>query len=143
MADLVPGTRLGQYEITSRIAQGGMATVYRGYHPALDRTVAIKVLPAHSASDPEFLGRFQQEAKTVARLRHPNILEVYDFGQGEDGLFYIVNEYMGGGTLASRLGPPVEPETLLDLVDQIAAGLDYAHRQGVLHRDIKPSNILF
>src|SRR5688500_14164008 len=136
MADLAPGTRLGQYEIIGRLAVGGMATVYRGYHPALDRTVAIKVLPAYSASDDEFVGRFQQEAKTVARLRHPNILEVYDFGQREDGLFYIINEYMGGGTLASRLGPPVDPETLVDLVAQIASGLDYAHSHGVLHRDI-------
>src|ERR1051325_7022638 len=114
MADLAPGTRLGQYEITGRLAVGGMATVYRGYHPALDRVVAIKVLPAHSAQDEEFLGRFRQEAKTVARLRHSNILEVYDFGEGENGLFYIVNEYMGGGTLAARLGPPVEPITVVD-----------------------------
>src|SRR5579885_2497321 len=104
MADLPPGTLLGQYQIVGRIAAGGMAVVYRGYHPELERVVAIKVLPPHSASDEEFLGRFRQEAKTVARLRHPNILDVYDFGQRDDGLFYIVNEYMGGGTLANRLG---------------------------------------
>src|SRR3954466_7856277 len=109
MADLARGTELGQYKVPGRLAAGGMATVYRGYHDALDRVVAIKVLPAHSAQDEEFLGRFRQEAKTVARLRHSNILEVYDFGEGGDGIFYIVNEYMGGGTLSARLGPPVDP----------------------------------
>ncbi len=143
MVVIALGSMVGQYRIDGRLGAGGMATVYRGYHAGLDRTVAIKMLSPHSASDPTFLERFRREARTVAHLRHPNILEVYDFGEREDGLFYIVNEYMEGGTLSKRLTSPVHPNLAIELVDQIAAGLDHAHSRGVLHRDIKPSNILF
>jgi len=117
-----------------------MATVYKAYHAPLDRVVAIKVLPAQYAGDPSFVERFRLEASTAARLRHPNILEIYDFGE-QDGFTYIVNEYAEGGTLASRLGAPMRPDAALQIVAQVAAGLDYAHGRGVLHRDIKPSNI--
>ncbi|MBM2811202.1 MAG: hypothetical protein HW416_1961 [Chloroflexi bacterium] len=117
-----------------------MATVFKAYHASLDRNVAIKVLPARFAGDPDFLERFRQEARTVARLRHANILEVYDFGES-DGLTYIVNGYMDGGTLASLVGKEASTESVARIASQIAAGLDFAHSQGVLHRDIKPANV--
>jgi len=82
------GTTLGQYRVVERIGRGGMATVYRAYHPALDRYVAVKVLPEFFAEDPSYRERFQQEARSVARLKHPNILEVFDFGY-EDGVAYL------------------------------------------------------
>ncbi len=132
---------LGSYKIIERIGRGGMASVYRAYHPALDRYVAIKALPDFFADDPLYRERFQQEARSVARLKHPNILEIYDFGY-EDGLAYLVLELVEAGTLADRLGRPLELRDALGILDQLAGALDYAHREGILHRDIKPSNIL-
>ncbi len=143
MDELTPGTTLGQYRVAEIVGVGGMATVYRGHHLALDRTVAIKVLPARFLTAPTFVDRFRQEARMVARLRHPNILDVYDFGEGPGGLLYIVNEFMEGGTLAAQLGNPMRPEATVRIVGQIAAGLDYAHSRGIIHRDLKPGNILF
>ncbi len=143
MDELAPGTTLGQYRVAEIIGVGGMATVYRGHHVALDRVVAIKVLPARFLTAPTFVERFRQEARMVARLRHPNILDVYDFGEGPGGLLYIVNEFMEGGTLAAQLGTPMRPEATVRIVGQIAAGLDYAHSRGIIHRDLKPGNILF
>jgi putative two-component system response regulator len=116
------GMTLGPYRVMDKIGRGGMASVYRAYHPALDRYVAIKVLPEFFADDPGYRERFQQEARSVARLKHPNILEVFDYGY-EDGTAYLVLELVEGGTLADRVGRPME-------------------LQEVLHRDIKPSNIL-
>src|ERR1700746_2670232 len=100
---LGPGVLLGPYRIVERIGRGGMATVYKAYHAALDRYVAIKVLPEFFAEEEEYRERFKQEARSVARLRHPNILTVYDFGQ-ERGIAYLVLELISGGTLADRLG---------------------------------------
>jgi len=135
------GTTLGPYRVIERIGRGGMATVYRAYHPGLDRFVAIKVLPDFFADDPGYRERFQQEARSVARLKHPNIMEVFDYGY-EDGVAYLVLELVEGGTLADRIGAPMELREVVQLLEQVAGALDHAHGHGVLHRDIKPSNIL-
>ena len=138
---LPEGCMLGPYRIIGRIGRGGMATVYKAHHPALDRDVAIKVLPDFFAEDEAYRERFQQEARSVARLKHPNILNVFDFGQ-EQGITYLVLELVEGGTLAERLGRPMDLEDVIRIMRPIASALDHAHAQGVLHRDIKPSNIL-
>jgi putative two-component system response regulator len=135
------GTFVGPYRIEDRIGRGGMATVYRAHHPALDRYVAIKVLPEFFAEDESYRERFQLEAQSVARLRHPNILNAFDFGQ-DRGVPYLVMELIEGGTLADRTGSPMDLQQVVRLLRPIASALDYAHAQGVLHRDIKPSNIL-
>src|SRR2546427_12963717 len=135
------GVTIGSYHVVAKIGRGGMATVYRAYHPGLDRYVAIKVLPDLLADDPGYQERFQQEARSVARLKHPNILEVFDFGY-EDGLAYLVLELVEGGTLADRVGRPMELREVVLMLEQLAGALDHAHAHGILHRDIKPSNIL-
>lgn len=135
------GQTLGQYQIVEQIGKGGMATVFKAYQPGLDRYVAIKVLPAYYAHEEGFPERFVREAKAIARLDHPNILPVYDFGQ-TDGLSYIVMKYVAAGTLQARLGETMLPEEALEVLRQIAAALDHAHAQGILHRDVKPGNIL-
>jgi eukaryotic-like serine/threonine-protein kinase len=142
MLELAPGTTLGAYVITARIGRGGMATVYQAHHPALDRNVAIKVLWQSLAETPGFLERFRREARAASRLRHPNILTVYDFGE-MDGLAYMVTELLPGGTLADRLGRPLPVTEVLRVLRGIGAALDAAHRAGLIHRDVKPSNILF
>jgi serine/threonine-protein kinase len=136
------GKTLGQYEIRGQIGQGGMATVYLGYQPAIERTVAIKVMPKYFMHDPNFLQRFQREVKLIARLQHPRIVPVYDYGQVE-GQPYIVMAYMPSGTLADRMAQGALPlDETVRLIEQIAEGLDHAHREGVIHRDFKPSNVL-
>ncbi|HET7419771.1 MAG TPA: HD domain-containing phosphohydrolase [Candidatus Dormibacteraeota bacterium] len=135
------GMTLGAYRVMERIGRGGMSTVYRAYHPALDRFVAIKVLPDFFADDPTYRERFQQEARSVARLKHPNILEVFDFGY-EDDVGYLVLELVEGGTLADRVGKPMELREVVQLLEPVASALDHAHAMGILHRDIKPANIL-
>jgi putative two-component system response regulator len=135
------GAVVGSYRVMERIGRGGMATVFRAYQPALDRQVALKVLPEFFAEEETYRKRFQQEAMSVARLRHPNILQVFDFGDA-DGIAYIVMELVEGGTLSDRLGEPMQLDAVLSLLEPLAAALDYAHSRGVLHRDIKPSNVL-
>jgi putative two-component system response regulator len=135
------GTALGAYRIMERIGRGGMSTVYRAYHAALDRYVAIKVLPDFFADEPGYRERFQQEARSVARLKHPNILEIYDFGS-EAGTAYLVLELVDGGTLTDRLGKPMELREVIRVLEQLGSALDHAHAHGILHRDIKPSNVL-
>jgi putative two-component system response regulator len=135
------GMTLGPYRVIERIGRGGMASVHRAYHPGLDRYVAIKVLPDFFADDPGYRERFQQEARSVARLKHPNILEVFDFGY-EEGLAYLVLELVEGGTLQDRVGSPMELREVVLILEQLAGALDHAHAHGILHRDIKPSNIL-
>jgi len=132
---------LGPYKLLERIGRGGMATVYRAHHAGLDRQVAIKVLPEFFAEDTSYLQRFQQEARMVARLKHPNILGVFDFGQ-EQGITYLVLELVEGGTLEDQLGRPMDLESVVRILRPVASALDYAHARGVIHRDIKPSNIL-
>ena len=136
------GMTLGQYEIDRRLGQGGMATVYLAHQRSIDRVVAIKVLPQHFMHDPNFLQRFEREVKTIARLQHPRILPVYDYGE-HDGRPYIVMAYMPGGTLADLIkSGQMELDAIVKLVHQIAEGLDHAHKEGVVHRDFKPSNVL-
>ncbi|MGE3270626.1 MAG: protein kinase [Chloroflexota bacterium] len=142
MLELAPGTTLGAYVIVARIGRGGMATVYQAHHPALDRNVAIKVLWQTLAETPGFLERFRREARAASRLRHPNILTVYDFGE-MDGIAYMVTELLPGGTLADRLGRPQPYTESLRILRGIGAALDAAHVSGLIHRDVKPSNILF
>jgi serine/threonine protein kinase len=142
MLELAPGTVLGAYVITARIGRGGMASVYQAHHPALDRDVAIKVLWESLAEQPGFLERFRREARSASRLRHPNILTVYDFGE-KDGTLFMVTELLPGGTLADRLGQPLPFTEVLRVLRGIGAALDVAHADGLIHRDVKPSNILF
>jgi len=144
--DLI-GRSLGRYEITALIGRGGMATVYRATHPGLRQTVAVKVLHAHLAEDPDLLVRFEREAQAVAALRHPNIVHVVDF-DCIDEQYFMVMEYVDGRTLAARLGeiagegrrmPATE---VLGIFEPLCAAVDYAHGEGMIHRDIKPANVL-
>jgi Tol biopolymer transport system component/tRNA A-37 threonylcarbamoyl transferase component Bud32 len=135
------GQTLGQYQIVEQVGKGGMATVFKAYQPGLDRYVAIKVLPAYYAHEEGFSARFVREARAIARLDHPHILPVHDFGQS-DGLTYIVMKYVAGGTLKDRLGQPLTVKETLGILKQVAAALDHAHDLGILHRDVKPGNIL-
>lgn len=136
------GTTLGGYRIIEQIGMGGMATVYKAYQPSMERYVALKVLPSHYAADPKFVKRFIREARTIAQLEHRHILPVYDFGE-ENGITYLVMRYLEGGTLKEVLaqGRPTLSD-IAELLTQICAALDYAHRRGVVHRDVKPANIM-
>src|SRR2546426_8201787 len=139
---LAPGTQLGPYEISAPLGAGGMGEVYRAKDTRLDRTVAIKILPAHLSSDPVRKQRFEREAKTISSLNHPNICVLYDVGQ-QDGIDYLVMECIEGETLSKRLEKGALPsEQVLKYGTQIADALDKAHRSGVIHRDLKPGNIM-
>src|SRR5713101_3898416 len=139
---ILPGKRLGPYEILSAIGAGGMGEVYRARHTRLDRIVAIKVLPAHLADEPERRERFEREARTIASLNHPHICTLYDIGR-QDGTDFLVMEYLEGETLARRLMKgPLPLEQVLQFAVEIADALDKAHRKGITHRDLKPSNIM-
>ena len=139
--DALTGHMLGAYRLVDKLGRGGMATVYKAYEPALDRYVAVKVLPQQFAQDAEFLARFRREAKAIARLNHPNIVPVFNFGE-EGELAYIVMRYVEGGTLKNLLGRPMPPARAARLALPVARALSYAHRQGVVHRDVKPANVL-
>jgi serine/threonine protein kinase/DNA-binding beta-propeller fold protein YncE len=138
-----PPRTLGPYQIVGEVAHGGMATVYRALQPNLGRYVALKVLSAELSYDPDFVARFQHEARVAARLEHPNIVPIYDIGQ-TDGAFYIAMRLVPGRSLADIITTdgPVPLERARQLLNQVAGALDYAHRQGVVHRDVKPSNML-
>jgi len=135
------GTVIGQYHIVKQIGRGGMATVYKAYQPNLDRYVSVKVLAADPADTRGFIARFEREARAVAKLRHRNILTIFDYGRQGD-VFYLAMEYVGGGTLIERLGWPQELAYAVNIVSQVGDALAYAHRQGMIHRDVKPGNIL-
>ena len=132
------GTKIGPYEILAPIGAGGMGEVYRARDTRLGRDVAIKVLPASFASDPERLRRFEQEARATGMLNHPNILAVYDVGTHQ-GSPYLVTELLEGQTLREEL--PTPRRKALDYARQIAARLAAAHAKGVTHRDLKPDNL--
>ncbi|HPH94443.1 MAG TPA: serine/threonine-protein kinase [Anaerolineaceae bacterium] len=136
------GEMVGPYRILQQLGQGGMATVYKAYHAALDRYVAIKVLHPAFTEDPNFQARFQREARLVARLEHPNIVPIYDFAEHE-GRPYLVMKFIEGQTLKAVMeARPLAPRDILRIVEAVGAALSYAHSQGILHRDVKPSNVL-
>ncbi len=140
-----PGTKLGPYEILSPAGAGGMGEVYRARDTRLDRTVAIKVLPSHLSSRPDWPDlrqRFEREAKAISSLNHPHICTLHDIGH-QEGIDYLVLEYLEGETLAKRLEKgPLPTEQVLCCGIEIADALDKAHRQGLIHRDLKPGNIM-
>jgi len=139
---LAPGTQLGPYEILAPLGSGGMGEVYRARDTRLDRTVAIKILPAHLSTDPASKLRFEREAKTVSTLNHPNICSLFDVGS-QDGIEFLVMECIEGESLAQRLAKGALPvEQVLKIGMEIADALDKAHRSGVVHRDLKPGNIM-
>jgi tRNA A-37 threonylcarbamoyl transferase component Bud32 len=136
------GENIGPYRIIEQLGQGGMATVYKAYHAALDRYVALKVLHPAFHEEPNFTARFQREARVVARLEHPSIVPVYDYAEQENRPF-LVMKYIEGETLKARLSRgPLNAAEITQVVDAVGSALAYAHKQGILHRDIKPSNVL-
>ncbi len=139
---ILPGRRLGPYEILSAIGAGGMGEVYKARDTRLDRTVAIKVLPTHLADRAELRERFEREAKTIASLNHPHICTLYDTGH-QDDVDFLVMEYIEGETLAQRLQRGALPiQQVLQYAIETADALDKAHRKGITHRDLKPGNIM-
>ncbi len=139
--DALVGHALGAYQLVERLGQGGMATVYKAYEPALDRYVAIKVLPQFFARDPNFMQRFRREAKAAAQLNHPNIVPTYSFGE-EGDITYIAMQYVEGGTLKQARGQVYAPAQAVQIAAPIVRALAYAHGRGIVHRDIKPANVL-
>ncbi len=139
--DLHPGSHLGPYELVGVIGAGGMGTVYRAKDRRLDREVAIKVLPETVAGDPDWLARFQREARALARLSHPSILAIHDVGH-DGGIAYVVTELLRGETLRARLGRERLPwRKAVEIAAAVADGLASAHAHGIVHRDLKPENL--
>jgi serine/threonine protein kinase len=137
------GTRLGPYEVIEPIGRGGMADVYKGHDANQGRTVAIKVLPPDLALQADFRRRFEREARTIAALKHPNIVQLFDFGE-TNGTYYMVMEYLTGDALSGYLARsgPLALDVARPILADIASALDYAHQQGIVHRDVKPSNVM-
>src|SRR6266446_933843 len=139
---LKAGTKLGPYEIVALLGAGGMGEVYRARDTRLERTVAIKVLPEQFSNDTDLKQRFEREAKTISSLNHPHICTLYDVGH-QDGVDYLVMEYIDGESLAQRLAKgSLSTDQVLKTGVQIADALDKAHRHGIIHRDLKPGNIM-
>ena len=139
---LTPGTRLGAYEVLALLGSGGMGEVYRARDTRLDRLVAIKVLPASVADDPDCRQRLDREARAISRLNHPHICTLFDVGH-QDGIDYLVMEWLEGQTLAERLTKGALPlDQAMPYAIQLADALSAAHRQGIVHRDLKPSNVM-
>jgi eukaryotic-like serine/threonine-protein kinase len=137
------GTLSNRYETGERLGSGGMSNVYKATDRILERTVAVKILAEHLSDDERFVARFKREALAVAKLIHPNIVQVYDTGVDE-GRHYIVMEYVegrSGAQILQRQGA-VDPEIAAEIGIQACAGLDYAHRRGIIHRDVKPGNLM-
>jgi serine/threonine protein kinase len=143
MMEAGAGTLSGRYETGEKLGTGGMSNVYKATDRILERTVAVKILAEHLSDDERFVARFRREALAVAKLIHPNIVQVYDTGKDE-ARHYIVMEYVegrSGAQILQRQGP-VEPEVAAEIGIQACAGLDYAHRRGIIHRDVKPGNLM-
>ncbi len=144
MSDLI-GQTVGRYLLEDLLGQGGMSEVYRAYQPGLDRYVAVKVLHPHLSREAGFVERFEKVAAAVARLRHPNIVQMIDFDCWDEN-YYMVMEYIDGPTLKTQLDVQLQPYTLEEaarILNALGSGVDYAHQRGVVHRDLKPSNIMF
>jgi serine/threonine-protein kinase len=143
MADLQAGAMVGAYRIVDVLGRGGMGVVYRAYQPALDRHVALKILPDALASDEMFVRRFQSEVRVAARLEHPNIVPIYEVGE-TNGVPFIAMRLIAGSTLAdyAEVRGPLDLATATHLLAQVADALDFAHEHDVVHRDVKPQNIL-
>ncbi|MEZ4725987.1 MAG: protein kinase [Caldilineaceae bacterium] len=143
MPDLI-GRKLGKYELVERLGRGGMAEVYKAFQPGVERHVAIKVMHGHLSDSPEFVQRFQREARSIGQLQHPHIGRVIDFDVEAD-VYYMVMDYIQGGTLDEYLTSkgtlPIDEAVRITL--QLADALAYAHQRGMVHRDIKPGNIMF
>lgn len=145
--DPLIGQKFGDYITQALLGKGGMARVYRALDPNLGRSAAIKVIDPGVASDPEYARRFKREAQAVAKLSHPNIVGIYQFGETR-GIYYMAMAFIDGADLAEvmeqhrRDGQMVSSDAVLRVAGQIGAALDYAHTQGVIHRDVKPGNIL-
>jgi serine/threonine protein kinase len=141
------GKTLGKYQVGERIGRGGMAEVYKAYHPRLQRDVAIKVLHSYLAEGVDFLARFEREARAIAALRHPHIVQVFDYDV-EDEIVYMVMEFISGGSLKARQDKFISSveymplDQVLRVIGEVGEALDYAHAKDMLHRDIKPANIL-
>src|SRR5436190_10106231 len=136
------GTRLGPYEILTPVGAGGMGEVYRARDTRLERTVAVKVLPAHLSRSEEIRQRFEREARAISSLSHPHICALYDVGN-QDGTEYLVMEFIDGESLAERIRRgPLPLSQILRYGAQIAEALHHAHRAGITHRDLKPGNVM-
>lgn len=136
------GEQVGPYRIMEKLGRGGMATVFKAYHANLDRYVALKVMHPAFMADPNFLARFEREAKVVARLEHPNIIPIYDFSD-HDGKPYLVMKFVEGETLKAKLNrKPLSPEEGIKTITAVGDALSYAHKSDILHRDVKPSNVM-
>ncbi len=149
MSDELLGQNLGKYEVKERIGRGGMAEVYKAYHESLDRFVAVKVLHPFLGEDPEFQERFEREARNIARLKHTNIVQVYDFDvDSKRDLYYMIMEFIDGPTLRTRLmqlsfqGEQFSIAEAVRVIRDLASALAFAHSRGMIHRDIKPANIM-
>jgi serine/threonine protein kinase len=141
------GKTIGRYQVTEHLGRGGMAEVYKAYQPSLDRYVAIKLMHGFLADEKEFLTRFEREARVVATLRHPNIVQVHDFDV-DNGVYYMVMEFINGETLKGRLqtleehGEWVSTEDAARIIIAVGSALKYAHERGMVHRDVKPANVM-
>lgn len=148
MSDTLTGKTIGKYDIVERLGKGGMAEVYKGYQKNLDRYVAVKVMHAFLITEEDFLNRFRREAQAMAKLSHPNIVGVYDFDVYGENSYYLVMEFIGGGTLKEKLdamaasNEKMTMEQTIRICTEVANALAYAHRRNMVHRDIKPGNIM-
>jgi serine/threonine-protein kinase len=132
----------GRYEIQARIGEGGMGVVYRCKQISIDRTIAIKMLNAQMAADPQWVQRFYNEAKACSRLQHPNTIRMFDFGQSSEGRLFMTMEFLDGISLRDALAPgPLAPQRVVKILIQCCASLAEAHSIGIIHRDIKPDNV--
>ena len=135
------GQLVGRYELHEKLGEGGMAEVYRASQLALGRDVAIKFIKT-TLTETQFAARFQREAKAVAQLSHPNILQVYDFDRTDDGRYFMVAEFLRGSDLADQIDRKTfSLDECIGIVKAVAQALGYAHQHGIIHRDVKPSNI--